>query len=131
MKSKVAFVRDVQAGDSVGYDRMYACDAPAKMAVVSAGWGDGIPRELSNKGFVLIHGTRCPMRGRVMSDQVFADITHLNGEVRPGDEVVIIGSQGEETISCWEWSRLMGPPSSPVTLRSHIGPRVEIRYIDA
>ncbi len=128
-KSKVVFARNIRAGDSVGYDRLYTAEADGAIAVVSAGWGDGIPRELTNKGYVLIHGVRCPIRGRVMCDQVLADVTAVPGTVEPGDEVVIIGAQGNESISCWEWGRLLGGVSSPVTLRCNGSARVARKYL--
>ena len=128
-KSKVIFVRELEPGMSVGYNRMYIADKKCRIAVVSAGWGDGVPRELTNKGHVLIGQKRCPLRGRVCSDQIFADVTDVDG-VRPGDEAVIIGRQGDECISAWEWGEALGGVSSPVTLRSFITQRVERKYID-
>lgn len=129
LKSKVMFVRSLKTGDPVGYEQLYRCAQDETLAVVSAGWADGVPRELTNKGYVLIHGERCPIRGRVMCDQLFADVSNLDG-VEPGDEVVIIGTQGNACISGWEWRDILGGVSSPVSLRSHRNSRVEIRYID-
>lgn len=128
-KSRVIFVRDLEPGMSVGYNRMYIADKKCRIAVVSAGWGDGVPRELTNKGHVLIGGVSCPLRGRVCSDQIFADVTGVDG-VCPGDEAVIIGRQGNECISAWEWGDALGGVSSPVTLRTFITQRVERKYID-
>lgn len=130
LKSKVVFVRTIRAGEPAGYDRLYTADKDTTLAVVSAGWCDGIPRELTNKGFVLIHGVRCPIRGRVMCDQVLADVTAVPDAVAPGDEVVIIGKQGSETISCWEWGKLLGGVSSPVTLRCNVSDRVSRVYVE-
>ena len=75
-----------------------------KVAIITGGYGDGISRALSNKGQVLIHGVRCPILGRVTMDQTIVDVSEVP-DVRPGDEVVLIGSQGGETISLAEFSK--------------------------
>ena len=130
MKSRVVFIRKVKAGQTAGYDKLYKFERDSIIAVVSAGWADGIPRELTNKGNVIIHGIKCPIRGRVMCDTILVDITNIPDEVKPGDEVVIIGRQCNETISCWEWRTLLGGVSSPVTLRTFVSDRVTRRYIE-
>ena len=127
-KSKIIFLRWVKAGDYLGYNRMYTVERDSTVAVVSAGWGDGIPRELSNKGYVLIRGKRCPIRGRVCSDNIIVDVSSVE-DVCVGDEVVIIGEQGENRISAWEWGKILGGVSSPVTLRTLVTQRVQKKYI--
>lgn len=127
-KSKIIFLRKLDSGQSVGYNRMYFTDKNSTIAVISAGWGDGIPRELSNKGFVLIHGIKCPIRGRICCDQIFADVTNI-ANVKVGDEVVIIGKQNNMHISAWEWGEILGGVSSPITLRSFVTDRVIKRYV--
>lgn len=128
LKSKIVYIRNLKKGQSIGYNRMYFAEEDSTIAVVSAGWGDGIPRELTNKGYVLIHGVRCHLRGRVCCDQIFADITGIS-DVNIGDEVVVVGKQKEEFISSWEWGKLLGGVSSPITLRSFITQRVQRNYI--
>jgi alanine racemase len=63
------------------------------------GFGEGYPRALFNKGIVLIHGTRCPVIGRVSLNLLTIDVTDLKSEVLPGDEVVLIGSQGDQEVT--------------------------------
>lgn len=128
-KSKIIFIRKLAKGQSVGYNRMYYTDKNTKIAIVSAGWGDGIPRELSNKGFVLVHGIKCPIRGRVCCDQIIVDVTEVN-DVKVGDEVVIIGNQNGAQISAWEWGEILGGVSSPITLRNFVTDRVTRKYIE-
>lgn len=126
-KSKIISIRELEKGQSIGYNRMFIADKKTKIGVVSAGWGDGIPRELTNKGNVLVNGEKCPIRGRVCSDQIFVDITNIDG-VKIKDEVVIIGEQEESTISAWEWGEILGGVSSPITLRSFVTNRVNKKY---
>lgn len=130
LKTKVLYVRNVSAGSAIGYNEMFVTEQAARIAVIAAGWGDGIPRELSNIGEVLIQGIRCPIRGRVMCDHIFADITHLPAEVSVGDEVVIFGQQQGEFLSCWDWAKHMGGVSSPITNRNFITNRVEKIYLN-
>ena len=130
LKTKVLSVRAVAAGSPIGYNQMFVTNTPSKMAVIAAGWGDGIPRELSNIGEVLINGRRCPIRGRVMCDHIFADITHLSVDVLPGDEVVIFGKQQDEFLSCWDWAKHIGGVSSPITNRNFITSRVKKIYLN-
>lgn len=130
LKTKLLSIRNVTAGAAIGYNEMFVTDKPAKIAVIAAGWGDGIPRELSNIGEVLIQGIRCPIRGRVMCDHIFADITHLPAEVSVGDEVVVFGQQQDEFLSCWDWAKHMGGVSSPITNRNFITNRVQKIYLN-
>jgi alanine racemase len=76
----------------------------SKVAVLCAGYGDGIPRSVSNRASVLIHGVRCPVLGRVTMDQTVVDTTDVGG-VACGDEAVLIGRQGGAEISVGEFSR--------------------------
>lgn len=130
LKTKLLSIRNVTAGAAIGYNEMFVTDKPAKIAVIAAGWGDGIPRELSNIGEVLIQGIRCPIRGRVMCDHIFADITHLPAEVSVGDEIVVFGQQQDEFLSCWDWAKHMGGVSSPITNRNFITNRVQKIYLN-
>ena len=71
----------------------------SRIASLPVGFGEGYPRSLFNKGIVLIHGKRCPVIGRVSLNVLTIDVTDLDSEVRLGDEVVLIGSQGDEEIT--------------------------------
>lgn len=102
VRSRVLFVQQVPRGESVSYGRTWIADRPSKIAVVPVGYADGYPRLLSNRADVLIGGQRAPVRGRVCMDLTMVDVTDHAGPVRPGDEVVLLGSQGGERITVEE-----------------------------
>jgi alanine racemase len=95
----IAQVRDVPKGRTVGYGGLFTTARDSKIASLPVGFGEGYPRALFNKGIVLIHGQRCPVIGRVSLNVLTIDVTDLDSEVRLGDEVVLIGSQGDEEIT--------------------------------
>ncbi len=95
----VAQLRDVPKGRSVGYGGLFTTARDSRIASLPVGFGEGYPRALFNKGIVLIHGKRCPVIGRVSLNVLTIDITDLDSEVRLGDEVVLIGSQGDEEVT--------------------------------
>jgi alanine racemase len=95
----VAHVRDVPKGRTVGYGGLFTTTRDSKIASLPVGFGEGYPRALFNKGIVLIHGKRCPVIGRVSLNLLTIDVTDLDSQVRPGDEVVLIGSQGDEEVT--------------------------------
>ena len=97
-KSSVSFVKSVKKGFSVSYGSTYVAEKDMKIATVPAGYGDGYPRYLSNKGEVLIRGTRCKILGRVCMDQFMVDVSHLDN-VQIADEVTLVGTDGVETIT--------------------------------
>jgi alanine racemase len=98
LKSTVIHVRRLAPGSAISYGRTYITPQPMVAALVSLGYGDGYPRLISNRGAVLIHGQRAPIRGRICMDQFVIDVTHIPG-VRVGDEVVAIGRQGEGELT--------------------------------
>jgi alanine racemase len=126
LHSHVARVRELPAGSSVGYGRTYICELPTQVALIPVGYGDGYHRALSGRGVVLIGGKRCPVIGRVSMDQITVDASEV--EAREGDEVVLIGSQGEEVITAEEVAMLAGTINYEVTT-SLLGrlPRVYVR----
>lgn len=94
--ARVALVRRLDAGEYAGYGRCFHAVKPSRIAVVTIGYADGIPRSLScGKGFVLIKGKRAPIAGRICMDQLLVDVTDLP-KVKRGDEVVLLGRQGKE-----------------------------------
>jgi len=95
----VAQVRDVPKGRTVGYGGLFTTARDSRIASLPVGFGEGYPRALFNKGIVLIHGKRCPVIGRVSLNVLTVDVTDLDSEVRRGDEVVLIGSQGGQEIT--------------------------------
>lgn len=109
-KTRVTLVREVAAGDSISYGRTFIADRPLRAATLAAGYGDGYPRALSGKRTeVLVAGKRCPLLGRVTMDQVVVDVSGVpEGEAIPGAEVVLMGTQGEETISAEELAEKAG-----------------------
>jgi len=98
-KARVTLVKDLPAGAGISYGRTFITSRPTRSAVLAVGYADGFPRQLSGKGAgVLLRGSRCPLMGRVTMDQIVVDVTGA-GDIGPGDEAVIIGSQGRETIT--------------------------------
>jgi alanine racemase len=108
LKTRVVLVRTLQAGRTVSYGRTFTTSRETKVATLAAGYGDGYPRHLSNVGAeVLIQGHRCPVIGRVTMDQTLVDVSELSA-VNVGDEVVLIGRQGEEEILASELAQKSG-----------------------
>ncbi len=108
-KAKVTAVKEVPPGTYLSYGCTYKTEEPRVIATVPVGYADGYSRSLGGRAELLIHGQRVPVRGRVCMDQCLADVTELvrNGEtVRAGDEAVLFGSQGAETISPEELAML-------------------------
>ena len=103
-RTRVGIVKRLPSGTTVSYGRTRTLTRDTRIAVLCAGYGDGIPRSVSNKASVLINGARCPVLGRVTMDQTIVDITDV-GDVASGDEAVIVGSQGKAEISIGEFSR--------------------------
>lgn len=97
-KSVVSHVKMIAAGDTVSYGRIYQAASPRRVITLPVGYADGYPRILGERGaFVLVHGKRCPIIGRVCMDQLMADATELE-QVQIGDIVTLIGRDGEEEI---------------------------------
>ncbi|MBI5465934.1 MAG: alanine racemase [Candidatus Kerfeldbacteria bacterium] len=97
-KTQIIEVQDLPPGTAVGYDRTYVTGRATRMAVMPVGYWDGYDRALSNKGRVLIHGTLCPVIGRICMNIFMADVTGLKN-VKVGDEVVLIGKQGRGELT--------------------------------
>ncbi|MGE5618122.1 MAG: alanine racemase [Sphingomonadaceae bacterium] len=105
--SWVARVFRLEPGQSAGYGRTFVASEPTTAALVPMGYADGLPRCHSNRGCVLVQGQRAAIIGRVSMDQCVVDVSHC-GPVREGDPVVVIGSQGDDTISCDEFAERSG-----------------------
>lgn len=105
--SHVAYVKRLEAGRSISYGGTYTTKEPRVIATIPAGYGDGYPRSLSNKGYVLIHGQRAPVVGRVCMDQFMADVTDI-ADVKTGDRVVLAGRDGSEFLSLETLAQLSG-----------------------
>jgi len=104
--TQVLVVRDLPAGVGLSYGGTFVTHRPTRIATLPVGYADGFPRALSNKGEVLIHGARAPILGRVCMDMCIADVTDVPIDVHPGDEVVVLGSQGDEIIDAWDVATL-------------------------
>ncbi len=105
VKSKIIFVKTIKKGQGISYGHTFKAKEDTTIAVLPIGYSNGYLRSLSNKAFVLIHGVRCPLVGRVTMDQVIIDISalELSGKLpRISEEAVLIGYQKEEHITCNE-----------------------------
>lgn len=91
LKSVITMVKEIAAGDTVSYGRTFKAEKPLKIATVTAGYADGYPRLLSNKGYVTVNGKKAPVVGRICMDQFLIDVSAVDG-VKDGDEVVLFGS---------------------------------------
>jgi alanine racemase len=106
-KARVSLVKEVRPGMRLSYGGTFVARRRMKVATVTAGYGDGYLRAASNRGMLLIHGRRCPILGRVTMDQMLVDVTRVP-EAVPGDEVVLIGRQGGDSIDASEVGAWMG-----------------------
>ena len=107
LKSHIVYVKDVEAGVPVSYNGTYITDNTTRIATIPVGYADGYPRNLSNTGTVLICGKRAPIIGRVCMDQFMVDVTHIP-ECKEGDEVTLIGRDGNECITIEELGDISG-----------------------
>ena len=126
LKSHITYVKDVPAGAAISYGGTYVADKKKRVATIPVGYADGYPRQLSNKGWVLIHGKKAPILGRVCMDQFMADVTEIDN-VKKGDEVTLLGRDGDECISIEEMRELCGRFS--YEFACDISPRVPRVYI--
>lgn len=101
LKSRIVFLKELAPGRQISYGATYTVARPAKIATVPVGYGDGYPRSLSNKGWVLIHGKKAPICGRICMDQFMVDVTDIPN-VALGDEVVLVGESGGERLTLEE-----------------------------
>jgi alanine racemase len=127
LKTRVGLVRSLGPGRNISYGRTFLTARPTKVATLSAGYGDGLPWQLSgHDADVLIRGTRCRVLGRVTMDQIMTDVTHLDG-VSEGEEVVLIGRQGDEEILATEIAERAGTIAWEILTR--LTKRVERVYV--
>jgi alanine racemase len=107
LKTRVAQVRELPAGTAIGYGRTWKLKRPAKIAVISAGYADGLPLALTNRGHVFIGGRRCPIVGRISMDYTTVDVSPVKN-VRAGDEVICLGKCGRDSITPDDWAAIKG-----------------------
>jgi alanine racemase len=129
-KSRIAQVKRVKPGDTIGYGRSYRVTRPARIAVIPTGYADGYDRALSNRGYVLIDGKEAPVLGRICMNVFMVDITHIP-KASLEDEVVLLGRQGDGTISADTLAELIGTINYEVTTRINpLLPRVVTQVHD-
>ena len=126
VKAQVSFVKELPAGARISYGLRYETPRATRIATIPIGYADGVPRALGhNGGEVLVHGQRCPIAGTVTMDQLMVDIGEL--PVQVGDEVVLLGRQGDNEVRAEEWAERVG--TIPYEIVCGIGPRVPRRYV--
>jgi alanine racemase len=125
LRSTIAHLRTVEPGGTVSYNRTFVAKRRSRIAVLPIGYADGYSRRLSNRGLVLIQGQRAPVVGLVCMDMVMVDVTEVPG-THVGDEVILIGRQGQETI--WADELAEWTDTIPYEILCAIGPRVPRVY---
>jgi alanine racemase len=126
LKSNVVYVKEVDAGVAISYGRTYRTKRKTRIATIPIGYGDGYSRRLSNLAQVIIRGVRRPVVGTICMDQLMVDLGPQT-DVHVGDEVVLIGSSGTETVTAWEIAEQLG--TIPYELFTSITARVPRLYI--
>jgi alanine racemase len=124
LRSRIVAVKGVREGEGVGYGVRFHADRPTTIAIVPAGYADGLDLRLAGRGAVLIRGRRAPIVGSVCMDMLMADVSGL--EVSPGDEVVIIGPQDGDRLDVREMAAQIG--TIPYEILCRIGSRIERVY---
>ena len=100
-------VRSIPAGAVIGYNGTFVATEPMRIALIAAGYADGLDRSLGNRFSLLVRGERAPLVGRISMDHAVLDVTEIPG-VEAGDEVVILGTQGAETITAYDHADAAG-----------------------
>ena len=124
--SVVARVFQVCVGDTVGYGRTWVASQDSLVGLVPIGYADGYVRALSNRAHVLVRGHKCPVIGRVSMDQIVIDLSSV-GQVREGEEVVLIGRQGDESVTADDLAKWAG--TIPYEIICGLAPRLPRAYI--
>jgi alanine racemase len=124
LESRVVAVKGMRPGDATGYGARFTAEHPTTIAVVPAGYADGLDLRLAGRGVVLIRGRRAPIVGSVCMDMIMADVTGM--DVSPGDQVVIVGRQGSDEIDAREMAAVIG--TIPWEVLCRVGTRIERVY---
>jgi alanine racemase len=124
LRSRVVAVKGLRVGDATGYGAHFVAARPTTIAIVPAGYADGLDLRLAGRGHMLIRGRRAPVVGSVCMDMLMADVTGM--DVSPGDEVVLIGRQGDDRIDIREMAAIVG--TIPWELLCRVGSRIERLY---
>jgi alanine racemase len=123
--SRVVGVKGMRPHEASGYGAKFVAERPTTIAVVPAGYADGLDLRLAGRGAVLIRGRRAPIVGSVCMDMLMVDVTDMR-DVSPGDEVVIVGAQGDDRIDVREMAATIG--SIPWEVLCRVGSRIERIY---
>lgn len=107
LRSHIVYLKEIEKGTAVSYGGTWVAERATRIATIPIGYGDGYPRSLSNRGHVLIKGKKASIVGRICMDQFMVDVTDIEG-VRELEEVVLIGSQGRESITMEELGEISG-----------------------
>jgi alanine racemase len=124
-RTRIIDIRDAGAGQGVGYNLAYTTSAPSRIATLAVGYGDGLSRHLSSRGRVLVRGEFTPIVGNISMDVTTIDVTNVPG-AQIGDEVVLIGEQGQRTITAWDIAKVM--ETIPYEVLCNISKRVPRYY---
>src|SRR5437879_10816791 len=116
-KTRIGLIRDMPKGSSISYGRTFITPRKMRVATLTCGYADGYPRHLSNRdAAVLVRGQRCPLLGRVTMDLMMIDVNNIDN-VQVGDEVILMGSQGDQEISAAELAERAGTIPWEITTR--------------
>ncbi len=126
-KANISYIKDLPADEYVSYGRTYRSETPVRAATITCGYADGYHRAAGKNGYVLIHGRRAKILGRICMDQMIADITGIEG-VKAGDEATLIGTDGNECISAEDIAGWAGTISYEILCSA--GSRVERIYTE-
>ena len=107
LKSHIVYLKEVEAGCGISYGSTYVTTHTTKVATIPVGYGDGYPRSLSNRGYVLVHGKKAPILGRICMDQFMVDVTEIP-EAQEGDVVTLIGAENGAELSVEELAAMAG-----------------------
>jgi len=124
LKTRVAFVKRVPAGSHVSYGSTYVTEKETSLAILPIGYADGLSRGLSNRGHVIIRGTLCPIVGSITMDHTMVDLGDLPCTI--GDEVILLGTDGNHEIQAYHWAKLLGTINYEITCM--ISSRIERLY---
>lgn len=124
LRSRIVAVKEIRPNEGTGYGLRGVLDRPARIAVVPAGYADGLDLRLAGRGYMLVRGRRAPIVGSVCMDMTMIDVTGT--DVAPGDEVVIVGEQDAESIGMREIAAAIG--TIPYELLCRVGSRIQRMY---